>query len=281
MPRPRPWACCIDYNERIETILTTMNSLTVISREQHEKLRWKRFHSYEFAAGDAIAPLVVQELRRACLSLPVSFVKADDGFRLVLVQGLQPGKNLLVGTDGRWLANYIPAAYRSYPFVLGKAEDGRRVLCVRDESGLVDEDEGELFFDDSGEPAQAVKDVLSFLEQVSANSRVTAELCALLAKYELIQPWNVHVKSGRGDVKVEGLYRIDEAALNALPADALAAIRDGGAMPMAYCQLLSMQHLSQLGRLAAHQEAVEAMMQPETGELDLEFLSDDGNIKFS
>lgn len=258
-----------------------MNPLTVISREQHENLRWKRFTSYEFAAADAVAPLVVQELRRACLSLPVSFLKTDDGFRLVLVQGLQPGKNLLVGPDGRWLANYIPAAYRSYPFVLGKSEDGRRVLCVREGSGLVGEAEGEPFFDESGEPTQAIKDVLSFIEQVSANAQVTAELCALLAKYELIQPWNVHVKSGRGDVKLEGLYRIDETALNALPADTLAAIRDGGAMPMAYCQLLSMQHLSQLGRLAAHQEAVQAMMQPETGELDLEFLSGDENIKFS
>lgn len=258
-----------------------MIQLIAISHEQHEKLRWKRFTSYEFAAEDAVAPLVVQEVRRACLSLPVGFIKVEDSFRLVLVQGLQPGKNLLVGPDGRWLASYIPAAYRGYPFVLGNAEDGRRVLCIREDAGAISETEGEPFFDEEGEPAKSVQDVLKFLEQVSVNAKVTAELCALLAQHNLIQPWNVHVKSGRGDQKVEGLYRVDEAALNALPPESLAAIRDGGAMPLAYCQLLSMQHLQQLGRLAAHREAADALLQPETGELDLEFLSDDENIRFS
>lgn len=259
-----------------------MVQLTVISREQHADKRWKRYSSYSFAAADAVAPLVVQEVPRACLSLPVSFMEVDNGFRLVLVQGLQPGKNLLVGPDGRWVPGcYVPAAYRSYPFVLANATDGRRVLCVREDSGLLSDSEGEPFFDEDGEPAKPVRDVLAFLEQVSVNVQTTARLCALLAKYELIQPWNVHVKAEKGDHKVDGLFRIDEAALNALPIDALQALREGGALPLAYCQLLSMQHLHQLGRLAAHQQSMETLVQPETDELDLEFLSDDDNIRFS
>src|SRR5690606_12782154 len=113
------------YNGCPDIIRNAMIQLIAISHEQHENLCWKRFTSYEFAAEDAVAPLVVQEVRRACLSLPVAFIKVEDSFRLVLVQGLQPGKNLLVGPDGRWLASYIPAAYRGYPFVLRSEE--RRV----------------------------------------------------------------------------------------------------------------------------------------------------------
>lgn len=258
-----------------------MAQLTVISREQYAGKRWKRYTSYSFAAHDAVAPLVAQELPRACMHLPIGFLKTENGYQLVAVLGLQPGKNLWVSPDGRWLAGYVPAAYRGYPFALANTEDGQRVLCVREDSGLVNDDEGELFFDEEGQPAKPIQDVLNFLQQVTANAQVTAQLCGVLEEHGLVSPWNVQVKSADGEKKVEGLFRVDEAALNALPAEALAAVRDRGAMPLVYCQLLSMQHLHQLGRLAAHWESVESLVQPESGELDLEFLSDSENIRFS
>src|SRR5690606_3829018 len=258
-----------------------MAQLTVISREQHAGKRWKRYTSYSFAAHDAVAPLVAQELPRACMHLPIGFLKTENGYQLVAVLGLQPGKNLWVSPDGRWLAGYVPAAYRGYPFALANTEDGQRVLCVREDSGLVNDDEGELFFDEEGQPAKPIQHVLNFLQQVTANAKVTAQLCGVLEEHGLISPWNVQVKSADGEKKVEGLFRVDEAALNALPAEALAAVRDRGAMPLVYCQLLSMQHLHQLGRLAAHWESVESLVQPVSGELDLEFLRDSENIRFS
>ena len=258
-----------------------MAQLTVISREQHANKRWKRYTSYSFAASDAVVPLVVQELPRACLALPIGFVKTDSGFQLVAVQGLLPGKNLWVAPDGRWIGPYVPAAYRGYPFVLANTEDGERVLCVREDSGLVSEGEGELFFDDEGNPAKPVQDVLNFLDQVSGNAQVTARMCALLAGHELIQPWNVQIKTESGEQPVQGLFRIDEAKLNALPAEAFEALRQGGVLPLVYCQLLSMQHLPVLGKLAGQHAEAQALLEPESGDLDLEFLHDDGNIRFN
>lgn len=258
-----------------------MAQLTVISRELHAGKRWKRYTSYSFAATDAVAPLVAQELPRACLALPVGFVKGEQGFQLVAVQGLQPGKNLWVAPDGRWLATYVPASYRGYPFVLANTEDGQRVLCVREESGLVSETEGEPFFGEDEQPAQAVRDVLNFLAQVSENAALTSRQCALLDEHGLIQPWEIKVKGDTGEQAVQGLYRIDEAALNALESEAFDALRKGGVLPLVYCQLLSMQHLPRLGQLASQHAAAAAMLEPEGGELDLEFLNDDGNIRFS
>src|SRR5690606_502756 len=122
-----------------------MTQVTVISREKHANKRWKRYSSYSFAAADTVAPLVAQELPKACLSLPVGFVKAAEEYQLGAVHGLLPGKNLWVTADGRWAGPYVPAVYRGYPFVLANPEDGKRVLCVRDDSGLVSEGEGERF----------------------------------------------------------------------------------------------------------------------------------------
>ncbi|NYT63469.1 SapC family protein [Alcaligenaceae bacterium] len=256
-----------------------MPEIQVVSQEHHANKRWQRYASYSFAAGDAVAQLVVQELSKACMVLPVGFIAVEGGFAPVAVQGLAPGQNLLVAQDGRWLADYIPATYRSYPFLLANTEDGQQVLCVVADSGLLSDTEGELFFAEDNEPSQPVKDVFNFLTQVSANRLVTQRVCAALQEHGLLQPWPIKLQTDQGEQAVEGLYRIDEAALNQLPADAFDALRQSGALPVAYCQLLSMQHLQKLGQLM-HAHSASAAPQTPDGELDLEFLNDSGTINF-
>ncbi|MEA3642607.1 MAG: SapC family protein [Lamprobacter sp.] len=218
--------------------------------------RWKPFDHDRFAATEAIVPLVAQELAKACHSLPIAFIRQQDYFIPAAVQGLQPGQNLFVAPDGRWLGGYIPAAYRGYPFALAQADNDQLVLCVDDDSGLLiddpDSDEGEPFFDADGQPAEAVRQVLDFLEKVAADRQRTERLCALLAEHALIQPWPLTVKTADGERPVQGLHRIDEAALSALPTVPFETLRQAGALPLIYCQLLSMQHIALLGKLAEY-----------------------------
>lgn len=263
-----------------------MSNLQTISKTTHSGKRWKRHASYKFSAGDAVAPLVAQELTRALIHFPIGFVNQDDEFVPVAVLGLQPGQNLFVAPDGRWTGGYVPAAYRSYPFRLAESADGQHVLVIDADSGLVsdtgaDTIHGETFFDEDGNPAKAVRDILEFLSTVQANRVVTQSICKVLAKHQLIEPWSITVQGEAGGRKVEGLYRVNEAALNALPAEAFEDLRTIGALPMVYCQLLSMQNLQTLGRLA---EAQNLARQPKPdapgGELNLEFLNDSGTISF-
>lgn len=261
-----------------------MPNFVAVSRTHHTGQRWQRPSSYRFAAQDAVVPLVAQELPKAAMHIPFGFIATDERFVPVAVQGLEPGRNLFVAPDGRWLAGYIPAAYRAYPFLLARTEEGTQVLCIDQDSGLItDTGQGESFFNDDGSPAKAVADVLDFLNQVQAGREQTARVCALLQQHGLIQPWPLKVHDADDVRAVEGLFRIDEGTLNALPADALLALRDGGALALAYCQLLSMQHLTKLGPLAqAHAQAAAAQPLPQTpnGELDLEFLNKGGTISF-
>lgn len=259
-----------------------MPNYQAVTKSAHAHLRWKRYDSYAFASMDAVAPLVMQELPKACMTLPIAFVAQDDKFIPVAVQGLHPGQNLFVAPDGRWLGGYIPAIYRSYPFALANAENDQLVLCVDADSGLLSDSEGEPFFDEQGQPSQPVKDVLNFLQQVQANRALTARLCAALAAEGLIQPWSITLETEEGEKTVQGLYRIDEAAFNALQGEALYRIHQAGALPLVYCQLLSMQHLHMLGKLTAAHARVKAQSQPATraGELDLDFLNNHGTISF-
>lgn len=224
--------------------------------------------------------IVAREMPRAALSLPIAFVKSGEAFVPVVVQGFEPGQNLLVAADGRWQGAYTPAAYRGYPFQLARGEDGQNVLCLDEESGLITAGpEGERFFAEDGTPAPAVKEVFDFLATVQSNRDATTQVCAALQAHGLIKPWPLAIEMPEGRRKVDGLYMIDEAALQALAADALAALRDVGALPVIYCQLLSMQNLEKLSELARArlQQAAAAAPTPEAG---LDFLNEGGTINF-
>jgi len=260
-----------------------MPNLQALSKNTHSGKHWRRPVDYFFTDMNVIAPLVVQELPKAMLSLPIAFVPRAQSYRPVAVQGLLPDKNLFVAKDGRWLAGYTPAAYRSYPFALANTEDGQQVLCVDEDSGLVGT-EGEAFFNEDGTLSQAVSEVLNFLTEVGNNRSATQRLCDLLQKHSLIQPWQIKVQGDKGEQAIEGLFRIDEAALNQLPTEAFMELRDSGALVLAYCQLLSMQHLPLLGQLAQlHAEADQKAALQTDGEISLEFMKNEtisfGNLQ--
>lgn len=227
-----------------------MPNLQPVSRERHAGQYWQRYSSYAFAAKDAVCPLVVQELPKAMMCMPIGFTQAGAGFALVAIQGVAPGECLFVDGAGKWLLDYTPAHYRGYPFMLASSTDGQQVLCVDEDSGLIGSQPGEPFFDEEGAPVKAVSEVLNFLSQIAANAQATQRICGVLQEHGLIQPWPIAVQGVAGEQQVAGLFRIDEAALNSLPLEGLDALRSAGALPIAYCQLLSMQHLATLGKLA-------------------------------
>lgn len=228
-----------------------------ITYARHGLKRRQGYSNYAFAAGDAICALVAQELPRAALSMPIGFIAEGEGFTPVALMGLVPGQNLYVAADGRWLNAYIPAPYRGYPFRLGLTEQGDQLLCVDEASGLISDTLGTPFFNEDQSPEKGVLEMLDFFVAVESNRALTRQACAVLHTHQLIQPWIIKVQDQENEQQVEGLFRIDEAALNALPAEALAEVRDANALALAYCQLLSMQHLQALGKLAHERNEAE------------------------
>lgn len=267
-----------------------MPTLRPVSSVHHAEKHWLRYSSYQFAAADSVAPLTIQELPKAVMAMPIGFIKVEEGFIPVAIQGLSAGKNLWVSMDGRWVGGYIPACYRSYPFQLVPTPDQRMLLCVDEDSGLIVEastETGERFHETDGQLSDALKSVLDFLSELAKNREVTAKLCEQLQAHNVIQPWPVKVQDGQAERTLSGLFRIDEAALRELPGEALQALMLSGALLMAYCQLMSMHHMPLLGRLVqAHAEAAvmlesaKAKATAPSKTLDLEFLNQSDTISF-
>lgn len=264
-----------------------MSTYQALNKKTHAGQRLKGNNSYSFASSEALAPLVQQEMAKACTQLPIAFVQIGESYAPMAIQGFEPGKNLRVAPNGKWLGNYIPAIYRTYPFALLPDQNGKLALCFDEDSQLVNKADGEALFDAEGQPTQTTKNILSFLNHVEQNRKLTQLLCQSLADHNLLQAWPIKVQTEDGKEKtIQGLLRIDEEALNQLGSSALQALQRSGALAIAYMQLLSMQHLigvANLARaLADHQQKSnqQSLVNKTSGELDLEFLNGSGTFSF-
>lgn len=256
-----------------------MPKLIPISKETHVDKSWTRFKSYQFAAKDNLAPLVGAEVVKAVLAFPMAFIKQGNNFKLVVLLSLTPGQNMFVAPNGQWLGGYVPSALRGYPFRLARAE-GRDdlILCVDEDSGLISDTEGEPFFDEQGQLAKPVKDVMDFLSQIEQNRIVTQQAVSALAEARVITEWNLKVKVGEEEKPVTGLYMIDEAKLNNLEDEQFLKLRKTGALPIAYAQLLSMGNIQIFERLAKlHQQIGQQQAPPQDVGINLE---DDDTFHF-
>ena len=230
------------------------SSLTALSREQHAALRLRPVADFSFAAREAVLPLAGAEIARAVQAFPMAFVaQADGAYSLVAVLGLDAGQNLYVSADGRWLGSYQPAALRRYPFALVHNEGAAEpIVCIDPMSSFLSEVDGQPLFAADGASSETLGAMINFLAELDKNERATGMACQALAAQGIVAPWEIKVQQEDGSVRqVAGLFRIDEARLNALDDAAFIASRQAGALPLAYAQLLSMSKLPDLGKMAA------------------------------
>jgi hypothetical protein len=243
-----------------------MAQFVPVSRERHADKRWRRPENYAFAASDGLTPAFGAELFRLALTMPVAFVEQGGRRQLMSVMSLAPGRNMYVGSDGRWYGNYIPAFFRSYPFRLLQREgsDDEYILCVDEDSGLIvgGTETGEPFFDAAGEVSAAMKPIVELVSEVGRSSKMTQAAVSALFEAGVIQPWKIVLKVDQGERSVTGLQRLDEAALNALGDEAFLTLRRSGALQVGYAQLLSMGQLGVFGDLAKLQAQSARMAQP-------------------
>lgn len=250
----------------------------------HEGFRssfWKRTESFLFAATESVVPIVATELRAATMHLPLAFVERDDVFSLVALTSFAPSNNLLVSDEGKWLGGYLPAILRAYPFKMARGQKpDELVLCFdADSNQMSDDPSDEPFFGKDGKASETIAEVMQFLAKVERSNQETLAMCSQLNERKLLTPWRLKVEGLDGQqTEIRGLYKIDEEALGALPDDDFIQLRRSDALQLAYCQLLSTQNMRVLAQLAAKQAQVVA--KTETGELDLEFLNNNGTISF-
>ena len=245
-----------------------------LSRTAHAEHGYTPREGYRHAAGQLIAPVMLAELAKCLPDYVLGFLAGDDGLLPVAVLGVEKDQNLYLHPDGRWLGHYVPAVLRGYPFVLAKSSNGERVLSIAADH-LAEEGGHPLF--DGGELAKPVADTLSFLTQCEQNRQATQAACQALESAGVLMPWKLIVPIGEGHQQVNGLYCVDEKALNSLEGEAYATLQ-GGPMQLAYGQLYSMAQVDQLTQRAALQDKLADAHPP--ANLDEIFSEGDDELMF-
>lgn len=227
-----------------------MQALKAVTPEAFAGKYWKHPGNYLYAAGLNIIPVVAAELSKAAAHMPLAFVEFGGRWQLMAVTSLIPNTNLLVGPQGQWLGQYIPASMRGYPFALARPQGtDTLVLCTTDEGDhIVGADEGMPFFDASGQPSPQTQRAMNFLVDFNDSRTQTWRAIDALVAAKLLVPWEL-TSTHNGQVQpVEGLYRLDDVRFAALSPKALATLHAEGAALVAYAQFFSRE---QLGRLQA------------------------------
>ena len=237
-----------------------------ISRQEHEKYCWRTTGAAEFAGRFLLVPVVSAELSKVIVSFPLVFAPNGNSFLPAALMGLRKGSNLYFDLNGNWRGGYMPAALRAYPFALIPGVSDQFTYCIdeaalrfagNDPHGIGTADFEPIFGD--GELTPRVQSMFELLTHVQKNRVPTAAACDALRDLGLIVPWDVTFTSVGGNMRIEGLYRVDEARLDEISDAEFLSLRKTGAYVVAISQLLSMQHLEELQRRDKHRQTEESV----------------------
>jgi hypothetical protein len=229
-----------------------MARFVAVSREAHGQKVWRRFANHQFAAKEALTPIVLAEVVHVGSWMPIVFIEQAGRHMLMAMMSPTPGHNLFVGPDGEWLGGYIPSSLRSHPFRLVRREGSEQMtLYIDEDSGVIrDADEaGEPFFAADGKPSPSISTTMEFLGQIEA-SRVATDLAmASLAAAGVMEPWPLEVEVNGKKAVSKGLHRINESALNGLDDEAFLKLRRTSALRLADAQLMSIGQIARFAQL--------------------------------
>jgi hypothetical protein len=235
--------------------MTTINMIPLDS-VKHKNLRVNVDRNYAHVSNQNMAPLLASEFIPASTNFPIVFVKQQETgkFKSVGLLGLNAKENL-VFANNKVRSNYIPVNIRRYPFAAGGkvADKSEMILCIDENSALLNEKEGVQIFDEDGKPSEATQQVTNMLTDILAKDAATDIFITFLVENDLLQPAEVTLTLGEeGERQLNGLYKVDEEALNELSDDLVLTLYKRKYFAAIYAHLASLSQFDRLLQLKSN-----------------------------
>ena len=233
-------------------------NMVPLDAKQHKHLYIKPDKSYAHITNQNMVPLVAAEFLQASTNFPIVFVKQQETgqFKSIALLGLEANENIIF-SNGQIHSSYIPVNVRRYPFAAGNTENEQDniILCIDENSVLLNEKEGVQIFDEQGQPTAATKQVTELLIDLLAKDEATDHFIAFLVEHDLLHGAELTLKLGKdGDRKINGIYKIDEQALNQLSDEVALQLYKRKYFAAIYAHLASLSQFNRLLALKAEQD---------------------------
>ena len=226
-----------------------------LNSAQHKDLYINVDQSYSHISGQNMTPLVASEFLSASTNFPIVFVKQQETgrFKAVALFGFASDENL-VFNKGKVHTNYIPVNIRRHPFAAGgeNAQDSNIVLCLDENSKLLNKEQGVRIFNDDGTPTKATEQVSQLISDLLTKDEATDHFIAYLVENDLLHATELSVRLGDdGNQKINGIYKVNEEALNELADDTVLELYKRKYFPAIYAHLASLSQINRLLQLRA------------------------------
>ncbi len=213
----------------------------VLRADKHKNISLSPEPRFDFARSANSVPINAAEMPRAVRHYPIVFTDTESPFP-VAVLGLRAGSNLFIESDGSWAKNvYSPAYLRRYPFIFMRSANAKTLtLCIERTASRIVENRDNPFFVE-GKRSDITANALKFCQAYEAEHQKTLAVSKLLAKHDLFSSNRGTFTLENGEkVSLTGFKLVDEKKVNALSDEDYKELRDGGALPVIYCHLISM-----------------------------------------
>jgi SapC len=220
----------------------------LLNREAHKAKKITSSSSFAFASKANSLYLAGVEFVEACKEYPIVFTQIAQGKIVpVALLGMRDGENLYVNKQGQWLASYVPAFVRRYPFVLAELQGQQMGVCIDEGYVGLNEKEGEPLFDGKGNNTPFLQNALDFLNRYQVEYLRTERFCQRLKDMGLLTEMNAKADLFDGtSLTINGLMVVDERKLLALSdAQALEVFRSGE-LSWIYGHLVSLSNMNRL-----------------------------------
>lgn len=228
-----------------------MSQVIPLNNEHHANLRIQDSTDFSRFKNQHLIPLIVHDFIPLASEFAIVFVKNEETgeFTATAMMGMKVGINLYC-QNAQWESSVTPASFLNSPLSLHTQDDNKEncFVCIDTDSPLISEKTGQALFS-SGEQTEYLQARTKHLIDVIEKSEQTQRILQHLASKKLLTIKQLKINLGKDQqYAIDGLYVIDEKALNALNDEDFSDLRNKGLLPLIYAHLSSMHQVARLAK---------------------------------
>lgn len=217
-----------------------MANLQIIDPTLHKDLRVATAYERELGHGMGSVMVLPSEILEVQREYPIVFRKHPETgqFLVTALLGFEQQENLFLGDAAKWQANYIPLAMTKGPFFVGTNKDSAEehlVVCVNKDDPRVGQKNGELLFDELGNPSIYLNTIRVNLFRLHEGIADTKKMVDAFLAANLIESVNIEIEfKNKTAVNFNGAYTINAENLTQLGDEQIRSLNAEGYLALAY-----------------------------------------------